>query len=44
MVLLREWSVTLLRLSILKNVVLAASQSGKIKTTLRIATIGRGEA
>ncbi len=34
-VLLREWSVTLLRLSIMKNVVIAASQSGKIKTTLQ---------
>ena len=34
-VLLREWSVTLLRLSVLKDVVLAASQSGKIKTTLQ---------
>src|SRR5689334_17526465 len=31
-VLLREWSVTLLRLSILKDVVVAAAQSGKIKT------------
>ncbi|MFC6285752.1 CDP-diacylglycerol--glycerol-3-phosphate 3-phosphatidyltransferase [Nocardioides sp. GCM10027113] len=35
LVLLREWSVTLLRLSILQHVVLAASQSGKIKTTLQ---------
>lgn len=34
-VLLREWSVTLLRLSVLKDVVIAASQSGKIKTTLQ---------
>ncbi|WP_109508745.1 CDP-diacylglycerol--glycerol-3-phosphate 3-phosphatidyltransferase [Nocardioides speluncae] len=34
-VLLREWSVTLLRLSILKNVVIAAAQSGKIKTVLQ---------
>ncbi|KRF34250.1 CDP-diacylglycerol--glycerol-3-phosphate 3-phosphatidyltransferase [Nocardioides sp. Soil805] len=34
-VLLREWSVTALRLSVLKDVVLAASQSGKIKTTLQ---------
>jgi CDP-diacylglycerol---glycerol-3-phosphate 3-phosphatidyltransferase len=31
-VLLREWSVTLLRLSILKHVVIAAASSGKIKT------------
>jgi CDP-diacylglycerol---glycerol-3-phosphate 3-phosphatidyltransferase len=34
-VLVREWSVTLLRLSILKHVVISASQSGKIKTTLQ---------
>lgn len=34
-VLLREWSVTLLRLSILKRVVVAAAQSGKVKTTLQ---------
>jgi CDP-diacylglycerol--glycerol-3-phosphate 3-phosphatidyltransferase len=35
LVLLREWSVTLLRLSVLKSVVIAASASGKIKTTLQ---------
>lgn len=34
-VLLREWSVTFLRLSILKHVVIAASQSGKVKTALQ---------
>jgi len=34
-VLLREWTVTLLRLSVLKQVVIAASQSGKVKTTLQ---------
>ncbi|RYB92003.1 CDP-diacylglycerol--glycerol-3-phosphate 3-phosphatidyltransferase [Nocardioides oleivorans] len=34
-VLLREWSVTLLRLSVLKDVVIAAAQSGKIKTVLQ---------
>jgi CDP-diacylglycerol---glycerol-3-phosphate 3-phosphatidyltransferase len=34
-VLVREWSVTLLRLSILKDVVIAAAQSGKIKTVLQ---------
>lgn len=34
-VLLREWSVTLLRLSIMKSVVLAASSSGKVKTVLQ---------
>ena len=35
LVLVREWSVTLLRLSIMKNVVIAAAQSGKIKTVLQ---------
>jgi len=35
LVLVREWSVTLLRLSILRHVVIAAAQSGKIKTTLQ---------
>jgi len=34
-VLIREWSVTLLRLSVLRHVVIAASQSGKIKTTFQ---------
>jgi CDP-diacylglycerol--glycerol-3-phosphate 3-phosphatidyltransferase len=34
-VLLREWSVTLLRLSIMKHVVLAANKSGKLKTVLQ---------
>ena len=34
-VLLREWSVTLLRLSVLKHVVIAAADSGKIKTTFQ---------
>jgi CDP-diacylglycerol--glycerol-3-phosphate 3-phosphatidyltransferase len=38
-VLLREWSVTLLRLSVLKDVVIAASQSGKIKTTLQAVAL-----
>jgi CDP-diacylglycerol---glycerol-3-phosphate 3-phosphatidyltransferase len=38
-VLLREWSVTLLRLSILKHVVIAASNSGKIKTTLQAVAL-----
>ena len=33
-VLVREWSVTLLRLSVLKDVVIPAAQSGKIKTML----------
>lgn len=35
LVLLREWSVTLLRLSVLKHVVIAAARSGKIKTALQ---------
>jgi len=35
LVLVREWSVTLLRLSVLKNVVIPAAQSGKIKTVLQ---------
>lgn len=39
-VLLREWSVTLLRLSVARNVVLAAAQSGKIKTTLQAVALG----
>ena len=34
-VLIREWSVTLLRLSIMKNVVIAAANSGKLKTVLQ---------
>jgi CDP-diacylglycerol---glycerol-3-phosphate 3-phosphatidyltransferase len=34
-VLIREWSVTLLRLSILKDVVVPAAWSGKVKTTLQ---------
>jgi CDP-diacylglycerol--glycerol-3-phosphate 3-phosphatidyltransferase len=39
-VLLREWSVTLLRLSVLKNVVIAAAPSGKIKTLLQAIALG----
>ena len=38
-VLLREWSVTLLRLSILKHVVIAAAASGKLKTTLQAVAL-----
>ncbi|GAA4381619.1 CDP-diacylglycerol--glycerol-3-phosphate 3-phosphatidyltransferase [Nocardioides caricicola] len=34
-VLLREWSVTLLRLSVLKKVVIAAKDLGKLKTTFQ---------
>jgi CDP-diacylglycerol--glycerol-3-phosphate 3-phosphatidyltransferase len=35
-VLVREWSVTLLRLSILKRMVIAADQLGKLKTTFQV--------
>jgi CDP-diacylglycerol--glycerol-3-phosphate 3-phosphatidyltransferase len=38
-VLLREWSVTLLRLSILKRVVVPAAQSGKVKTVLQVVAL-----
>ncbi len=38
-VLLREWSVTVLRLSVLKHVVIAAASSGKIKTTLQAVAL-----
>ncbi|WP_323792475.1 CDP-diacylglycerol--glycerol-3-phosphate 3-phosphatidyltransferase [Nocardioides sp.] len=39
-VLLREWSVTILRLSVAKNVVIAAARSGKIKTMLQALALG----
>jgi CDP-diacylglycerol---glycerol-3-phosphate 3-phosphatidyltransferase len=39
-VLLREWSVTLLRLSILKRVVVAADQLGKLKTAVQAVALG----
>jgi len=39
LVLLREWSVTLLRLSVLKAVVIPAAQSGKVKTALQAAAL-----
>ncbi len=38
-VLIREWSVTLLRLSILKKVVIAAADLGKIKTTFQAVAL-----
>ncbi len=38
-VLMREWSVTLLRLSILKRVVVAAAYSGKVKTVLQAVAL-----
>ena len=39
LVLLREWTVTLLRLSILKRVVVAAAYSGKVKTVLQAVSL-----
>jgi CDP-diacylglycerol--glycerol-3-phosphate 3-phosphatidyltransferase len=39
-VLLREWSVTLLRLSILSKVVIAAAGLGKLKTTFQAIALG----
>jgi CDP-diacylglycerol--glycerol-3-phosphate 3-phosphatidyltransferase len=39
LVLVREWSVTLLRLSILRRVVVAAAQSGKVKTVLQAVAL-----
>ena len=39
-VLVREWSVTLARLSIARNVVMAASQSGKAKTMAQGLALG----
>ena len=38
-VLLREWAVTLLRLSILSKVVVAAAQSGKVKTVTQVVAL-----
>ncbi len=40
LVLLREWSVTLLRLSVLKSIVIAAAWSGKVKTVLQAIALG----
>jgi CDP-diacylglycerol---glycerol-3-phosphate 3-phosphatidyltransferase len=39
LVLIREWSVTLLRLSLLRHVVLPAAYSGKVKTTLQVIAL-----
>ncbi|GAB2981917.1 CDP-diacylglycerol--glycerol-3-phosphate 3-phosphatidyltransferase [Nocardioides montaniterrae] len=39
-VLVREWSVTLLRLSIMKSVVMAAAWSGKVKTMAQALALG----
>jgi CDP-diacylglycerol--glycerol-3-phosphate 3-phosphatidyltransferase len=38
-VLLREWSVTLLRISVLKHVVIAATVTGKTKTALQAVAL-----
>ncbi len=38
-VLVREWTVTLLRLSVLRQVVMPAALSGKIKTTLQAVAL-----
>jgi CDP-diacylglycerol---glycerol-3-phosphate 3-phosphatidyltransferase len=38
-VLVREWSVTALRLSVLQHVVIAASASGKLKTVLQAVAL-----
>jgi CDP-diacylglycerol--glycerol-3-phosphate 3-phosphatidyltransferase len=40
LVLLREWSVTAMRLSVAKHVVIAANRSGKIKTLLQAVALG----
>ena len=39
-VLVREWSVTLLRLSVLKRVVIPAADLGKLKTTFQALALG----
>ncbi|MBC9733492.1 CDP-diacylglycerol--glycerol-3-phosphate 3-phosphatidyltransferase [Nocardioides marmotae] len=39
-VLAREWSVTLLRLSVAKRVVIAAADLGKLKTTVQAIALG----
>jgi CDP-diacylglycerol--glycerol-3-phosphate 3-phosphatidyltransferase len=39
LVLVREWSVTFMRLSVAKHVVLAANQSGKLKTMLQAVSL-----
>ncbi|MFC5179588.1 CDP-diacylglycerol--glycerol-3-phosphate 3-phosphatidyltransferase [Nocardioides taihuensis] len=39
LILLREWSVTALRLSVLKHVVIAAADLGKLKTTVQAGAL-----
>ena len=38
-VLVREWAVTFARLSIAKDVVMPAKQSGKIKTVMQVVAL-----
>ena len=40
LVLVREWSVTIMRLSVAKHVVIAASNGGKVKTVLQTFALG----
>ncbi len=40
LVLVREWSVTIMRLSVAKHVVIAANRGGKIKTVLQTVALG----
>ena len=40
LVLVREWSVTFARLSVAKDVVMPAKQSGKVKTTFQAMALG----
>lgn len=40
LVLLREWSVTVMRVSVAKQVVIPAARSGKIKTMLQAGALG----
>lgn len=40
LVLVREWSVTFMRLSVAKHVVLSANRSGKVKTSLQAVSLG----
>ncbi|MGH3329835.1 MAG: CDP-diacylglycerol--glycerol-3-phosphate 3-phosphatidyltransferase [Nocardioidaceae bacterium] len=39
LILVREWSVTIMRLSVAKHVVIAASMGGKVKTVLQTAAL-----
>ena len=39
-VLVREWSVTLLRLFVVKRMVIAADRLGKLKTTFQVLALG----